>query len=86
LVGFGPDGFGPPFFWATATQSRPDTAIIETTADKAFHSFIGFLLLSYRDGFSPHSECSEGYVLSVLPEGLGLASKSDEADASSLLG
>jgi hypothetical protein len=38
---------GPPFFWATAIVSRPDIAIIETTADKAFHSFIGFLLLSY---------------------------------------
>ena len=42
LVGFGPDGLGPPFFWATAIVSRPDIAIIETTADKAFHNFIGF--------------------------------------------
>ena len=42
LVGLGPDGFGPPFFWATAIVSRPDIATIETTADKAFHSFIGF--------------------------------------------
>lgn len=44
LVGLGPDGLGPPFFWATAMQSRPDTRTMETTADKDFHNFIGFLL------------------------------------------
>lgn len=59
LVGFGPDGLGPPFFWATAMLSRPVMAMIETTADKVFHSFIGFLLLGYRDSFSPHSERAE---------------------------
>jgi hypothetical protein len=44
FVGFGPDGFGPPFFWATAIVSRPDIAMIETAADTAFHNFMGFLL------------------------------------------